>query len=139
VNDKCRDICIFPKGRWEATERGLAIQNGMRLISKLTDGAAVCLPDLNRRGSEVASSNIRELASNTADHLNPALNGANFRLDEVTVHWPAEVVSNKVPSGIVDVKAVRHIVTVESKFGPVYLNSYVQGQLPWYWIKQDNG
>lgn len=71
---------------------------------------------MHRRSAKVAAAQIGELAALPADEVNPALNGANDgREDAVLSGRAAKMVANEVLGVVIDMKAVRDVVAVESK------------------------
>lgn len=69
-----------------------------------------------RRSAKVAAAQVGELAALPADEVDPALDGADYgREDAVLGGRAAKMVADEVARVLVDVEAVRDVVSVESK------------------------
>lgn len=116
MHNQRRNIPGIPKRRRQAVQRGLALDNVMRQVLELADRVARRLLDVHRGSAKVAAAQVRELAALPADEVDPALDGADDgREDAVLGGWAAEVVADEVAGVLVDVEAVRDVVSVESK------------------------
>jgi hypothetical protein len=73
------------------------------------------LSDLDGGSSKVTTAKIGKLAANSADGIDPALDGANLGRRAFFRDGPAKVVIYKIAGPVVDVEAVREVVAIKGK------------------------